>query len=190
FGHTVHAVEYAPKRIRLAALMHDIGKGACEINYGNMYNHASCGSEITRKVMERLKFSNAEINYTCALVAHHMIDMHGNTHENKLRKFIASHAEIIDDLTDLIIADARATGKDIDLDKCTRIKRIRDKMLQDSVPFNLSQLAVNGEDLKQLGYNGKAIGNTLNELLDMCIFGIKRNDKQELLDMLIRRKNR
>lgn len=49
--------------------------------------------------------------------------------------------------------------------------------------FTLKDLAVNGNDLIQLGYKpGKKIGMILNQLLEMVIDGIMENDKAKLID--------
>ena len=62
--------------LRLATLCHDIGKpptkAAGEDGRVHFYGHAEIGAEITRKLMNRLKFSNDEITAVVKLVAQHM----------------------------------------------------------------------------------------------------------------------
>ncbi|MDE6550213.1 MAG: HD domain-containing protein [Clostridia bacterium] len=188
--HSFAAVGYAPKRVRLAALLHDVGKGKCMRRDGNMYKHDQVSACIAADILKRLRFPKSEIERTCRLIASHMRDMDGKTRENKMRKFIAANSDIVDDLTDLMYADAMATGYGADKQKCYRMRRIRDQMVDSGIPMSLSQLAVDGQDLIAMGYSGKEIGETLQSLLDMCIYKIKRNDKEELLDMLNRRRDR
>ena len=48
--------------------------------------------------------------------------------------------------------------------------------------FSLKDLAINGNDLIQLGYKpGKKIGTVLNQLLEMVIDGTIENSKTQLL---------
>lgn len=50
--------------------------------------------------------------------------------------------------------------------------------------FSLKDLAINGNDLIQLGYErGKSIGMMLNYLLEMVIDGIVINEKESLLEI-------
>lgn len=56
--------------------------------------------------------------------------------------------------------------------------------------MSLSQLAVKGDDLMAMGYSGREVGQTLQQLLELCIYKVKRNDREELLDMLRRRTDR
>lgn len=47
--------------------------------------------------------------------------------------------------------------------------------------YKLSQLAVNGNDIKHFGYKGQQIGTVLNYLLDMVMRGVLENNKPILL---------
>lgn len=47
--------------------------------------------------------------------------------------------------------------------------------------YKLSQLAVNGNDIKHFGYKGQQIGTVLNYLLDMVMKGVLENNKPILL---------
>ena len=139
--------------------------------------------------MTRLRYPKAEIKRTVRLVALHMTDMRGDMRECKLRRFIADNADIVDDLTDLIIADAKATCDDADIDKCLRIKRLSDKMAQEGVPFSVGELAVNGRDVAAFGYSGEQVGRVLKELFALTLTGEKKNDRKALLAVLEKRNN-
>ncbi len=49
-------------------------------------------------------------------------------------------------------------------------------------PYSLSMLAIGGNELKELGITGKGIGDTLSELLDLCMKGECENTRDALLE--------
>ncbi|MBE6534012.1 MAG: CCA tRNA nucleotidyltransferase [Ruminococcaceae bacterium] len=57
-------------------------------------------------------------------------------------------------------------------------------LLDDDTPFSISQLAISGNDLISLGYNGREIGKTLAHLLDEVIKDPSLNTKDALLGIL------
>ena len=54
-------------------------------------------------------------------------------------------------------------------------------LLEKQECFSLKQLAVNGNDIKRLGFSGKEIGAVLEELLSEVIDGKCENEKTKLL---------
>lgn len=52
---------------------------------------------------------------------------------------------------------------------------------RDGSVYTLSGLDIDGNDLLELGYKGKQIGNILNHLLDMVMQDMVLNTKEELI---------
>ena len=48
--------------------------------------------------------------------------------------------------------------------------------------MTVSALAVNGDDLMEIGYKGKDIGICLNNMLELIIDEKLQNDREKLLD--------
>ena len=74
YGHTLLAVGYTPPDllVRLAALFHDVGKPATATADGSFTGHEHVGAEIARAALERLRFSQKEIDAVAALVRLHL----------------------------------------------------------------------------------------------------------------------
>lgn len=49
FNHLIETVRYCPPDLRLAGLLHDVGKPLSVQKYGNMHMHAKTGQEIAKK---------------------------------------------------------------------------------------------------------------------------------------------
>lgn len=75
FEHSLAAVDAAEDSIKLAALLHDIGKPRTrsEDEKGiHFYGHDQLGAEMAKEIMKRLKYSNAEIDRVEKLIRWHM----------------------------------------------------------------------------------------------------------------------
>ena len=59
-----------------------------------------------------------------------------------------------------------------------------DALLAEQPCFTLKDLAVNGNDLKPLGFRGSDLGNTLQQLLQAVMDGKVPNEKEALLDFV------
>lgn len=62
-----------------------------------------------------------------------------------------------------------------------RLKELSDRIIRDSDVIRLSQLAVNGQDLLDLGYRGKEIADTLQKLLYAVMEDTVSNTRDALL---------
>ena len=180
--HSLRCVKYAEPEIRLAALLHDVGKPYCKVNTGKFYLHEKEGVQIADKICKRLKVSNYQTELCKKLISLHMYDLDMNTSENKLRRFIVKNYSIIPKLLKIKQADYSACKDDLSACECVKKwTKIIDKMKNEGVPFTLKQLKINGTDLLELGVEPKKIGLILNELLRECATQPSLNDKSKLL---------
>lgn len=75
FSHSLHACDVAEDSIKLAALLHDVGKPRTKSEDGkgvHFYGHDQLGADMVVEIMKRLHFSNDEIDRTEKLVRWHM----------------------------------------------------------------------------------------------------------------------
>lgn len=172
----------APFEVRLAALLHDIGKPAAYFRDGKFSDHPNMGAEICRAALTRLKAPVKTIAFIEDLTRWHMYDYDLKTKENKLRKFIVSHYDIFAALLLVKQADYSACKDNLSPAPCViRLKNLEAKMRAENVPFSLKELAVRGNEIAPLLPSPRYVGATLNELLLHCAMIPSDNVKERLL---------
>lgn len=180
--HTLRAVKYADKKVRLAALLHDVGKPYCYQNFGNYHNHESEGAKIAQDILIRLKAPKKVTDETVRLVNTHMYDYNCKAKENKIKAFIVENHDIYPLI--LLIKQADYSGCKDDLNECptvTRWTEIYNKMQLSNTPFSLKDLKITGNDLKGI-VKDAYIGKILHTLLIQCVKNPALNNKKYLLD--------
>lgn len=172
--------------VRMAALLHDIAKPLCVTTSKNgvqhYYAHPNYGSEIAAGILKRLKYSNNEIEKICYLIKNHDCTILP-TKKSVKKNF--SHTPGGDEklfymLINLMNADQLDHTK-YELIDINQVKELIQQMKDASECFKLSDLAVDGYDMMQLGLEGKQIGSMLNFLLNKVIEDQVKNFKEELL---------
>ena len=186
FGHTAAVVERVPKDpvLRLAALLHDIGKPATfsldETGEGHFYGHAAVSADIADAVLLRLKASNALREEVVWLVKHHM-DRYP-AEERTARRLLSRHGLArMERLLDLQKADFG--GDDPDTAAGEELRKLLRTLAEKEGSLTLKTLAVKGADLMERGMQpGPGLGKILNALLEKVLAGELPNEKEALLD--------
>lgn len=180
--HSLKAVYYAKKDVRLAALFHDVAKPFCMLNYGEYYGHAGVGEKMTERILKGLKADGKTIKETVFLVGAHMKDLDCTEKESKVRRFIAENAPLIPKLLELKQADFSASKDDTKISPTVlKWNEILKKMRSDGTPFTLKELKISAADLTNAGYREAAIGKELKKMLALCREFPEKNDREFLL---------
>lgn len=183
FEHSLQTVRNSPTAVRLAALLHDVGKPVCEENAKNTHDHHIVGEEIVRDVLGQngLKYPNETVTRTARLVKNHMYNLRGDAKPNKIKLFIAENEDIIEDLEALIRADGLSCGKGyVPKEKFLGVHRY---MIENCIPFKVKDLKINGNDILAIEkIDGKLVGSLLNDIFRECLFENIRNNRDELLE--------
>jgi tRNA nucleotidyltransferase/poly(A) polymerase len=177
--HIFSVVDCAPPSlpVRLAALLHDLGKPDAPIE-----EHGEAGARIADAVLERLRYPSRLRRYVVDLIAAHAFQP-GDVDELYARRFLRAHGEeLARDLVEHKEADLRA--KNVPERELEAVKRLRALIDQEqSSPYRLADLAVDGSDLLALGYHeGPELGRVLSDLLDWVVEDPSRNHKARLLE--------
>lgn len=182
--------------LRLAALLHDIGKPASQwidengvAHYyrgkdGQGDDHARVGARMAAERLRALKYPTARIDRIKHLINNHMFATFSS--EKGARKFLNrvgdQHA---DDLLTLRHADQYGkAGPAEDLDNSVeRMRGLVQRVREQGQPQSIRDLAINGKDIIDLGIKpGPQIGQVLQHLTDRVIDDPQMNQRQPLLD--------
>jgi tRNA nucleotidyltransferase (CCA-adding enzyme) len=178
--------------LRIAALLHDIGKPATramgeKTKDWTFYNHEKIGAEIADPICQRLRFSNDERARITHLVRHHLICYQSDWTDAAVRKWIRRVGkERLLDLYALNEADVRGKGRDAsgDLSNLEALKVHVEKMLAEGSALSTRDLKVNGRDLmKELNLTpGPILGELLEGLLELVLTDPAVNERDILLE--------
>jgi tRNA nucleotidyltransferase (CCA-adding enzyme) len=193
YEHSLHTLEHSAKKkynfdTRLASLLHDIGKPATrrldtKRNIYTFHGHDVVGARIAKKILERLKFSNATIDKVGKLIRWHMFFSDTETITlSAVRRMIRNvGVENIWELQNLRICDRIGTGRP--KESPYRLRKYR-SMIEEALrdPVSVAQLKIDGGVLiKDLGMTpGPAMGFILNALLEEVLDDPEKNNLEYL----------
>jgi len=181
--HSFRALLYSKKEVRLSALIHDIGKPVVFLRDGTYHLHPAEGEKIARKRLAELHAPRRVIEDTCWLILNHMYDLRLDKTEKEVKKFIAKNYARLEPLLALKEADILASSENLVPLTVKRWREIIEKMKEEGAPFSLKDLAVNGDDLMEIGIKGKLTGVILQKLFDRALDEPFLNKKDTLISM-------
>jgi putative nucleotidyltransferase with HDIG domain len=190
WDHTVRTVDAAAggvgaKRpvVRLAALVHDIGKPATAAD-GHFYRHEVVGAELAEGLLDRLHVPGSTAARVAHLVRHHMFRYQSTWSDAAVRRFLAKVGpDAIDDLFALREADNEGSGVPRDADGLAELRARIDAELAAGPILDRSALAIDGSDLMtELGLpEGPVLGRILGTLFERVVEEPHLNDRPTLM---------
>jgi poly(A) polymerase/tRNA nucleotidyltransferase (CCA-adding enzyme) len=188
--HNLRALTTCPSKkldVRLAALLHDVGKPATKRGEGyhsTFYNHDHVGARITEKILTRLRFSKAVVKKATLLVDNHLFYYNvDEVTEASVRRLIKRVGlENMADLMAVRIGDRLGSG--VPKAKPYKLRHLEymiEKVSRD--PVSVKMLALKGTDLMEelKIVAGPKIGAILDVLLAETIENPALNTKSDLL---------
>ena len=192
YDHIAHAVaDYRGTdiSIKMALLLHDIGKPECYIEddygIGHFYHHSVASHRIAGDVMTRLRFDSKTTNDVLNLVLYHDADIQPNF--RSVRRWLSKiGVERFEKLIWVRIADIYAHSKRNQIpkiDKCYMIFETIEAVIEQEQCFTLKDLAISGHYILSLGVEeGPRVGKVLNYLLDQVLDGVIENTHDALVE--------
>jgi len=176
--------------LRLAMLLHDIGKPLVhtvdENGIDHFKTHPLRSAEIAREVTGALKLDNKSRSRIYSLVLEH--DNRIPAKKRSVRRFLSKYDEaFFADYIKVRRADTLAQSgyfRREKLEELDELEKIAKQICDEALCLHICDLAVNGNDLKELGLSNRQIGEGLKLLLDAVIEEKTANEKDSLLDYL------
>ncbi len=191
YKHSLYSLKYAVKKnfgfhVRLAALLHDIGKPRSKHGEGEeatFHNHEIIGAKMTRSILKRLKFKKEDREKITLLVRYHLFYYNvGEVSESSVRRLLRKVGkENINELLEVRMADRIGSG--VPKAEPYRLRHMRyliEKVSQDAI--NTSMLEITGNDVMKIMAisPGPVIGDVLSILLLMVINDPSKNKNKVL----------
>ena len=174
--------------LRLAALLHDVGKperrSTDEKGIDHFRGHAEAGADEVKKILRRLKSDNATVDTVSRLVRWHTYPFVAE--EKALRRAMYKiGGDLFPLLFELRRADLEAHAEPYRTEgpeTLQKVWQVYRGIKEREECTSLKDLAVNGSDLIAAGFApGKELGEVLNRLLFLVIEEPEKNKKETLL---------
>ena len=174
--------------MRLAALLHDIGKPATRRTGGKnkhytFFGHEVVGAKMAKTILERLKMPRETIDEVEKLVRWHMF--FSDPDEISLaavrRTIVRIGEDNIENLLNLRVCDRIGTGRPKEQPfRFRKYKAMVDEALRD--PISVKLLRINGDKIMQMSGEkpGKKLGYILHTLLEEVLIDPGKNTKTYL----------
>jgi poly(A) polymerase/tRNA nucleotidyltransferase (CCA-adding enzyme) len=180
---TADALPPSDPVLRLAGLLHDIGK-ATTLGEGHFIGHEVEGARMVDEVLQRLRAPRADARRIVRLIRHHMFGYTSDWTDAAVRRFIRRVGrDLLPDLFALRAADNAASGAREPAHGGLDELRERIERVLDSDPLRQADLAVDGHDLQEvLGLApGPLVGELLGRLLEAVLDDPSLNRRDSLL---------
>jgi poly(A) polymerase/tRNA nucleotidyltransferase (CCA-adding enzyme) len=191
FEHNLRTLQAAADKdfafhIRLAALLHDVGKPATRRTGGKnkhytFFGHEVVGARMAKRILERLKLPRETIESVVNLVRWHMFfsDPEQITLSAVRRTITRIGEEHIEDLLNLRVCDRIGTGRPKEQPfRFRKYKAMVDEALRD--PISVKMLKVNGDRIMAMTGEkpGRRLGYVLNALLEEALEDSTKNTEE------------
>lgn len=178
----------ADKALRIAALLHDIGKPAAKTTddqgIDHFYGHVEHSTDLAESILKRLKFDNDTITKTKKYITYHDYDIAPSARAVR-RAINKIGEEYFGQVLELKRADTLAQSsyqRQEKLDQIDKVEELYEQILQKKECVSLKTLQITGNDLIALGVpKGKEIGRILNSLLEEVLIDPQNNTPEYLM---------
>ncbi|MEA2687689.1 MAG: hypothetical protein QOD51_296 [Candidatus Eremiobacteraeota bacterium] len=195
YRHNLETLDAAPRgdmTLRLAALLHDVGKPRTaaprEDGRGNsFYQHEHVGAEMVPEMLARLRLPNETVETVTHLVRQHMYSADPDAQDRTLRRFVRRIGpEHLDRLFALRWADIEGSGLPKRDDSNEQFEARVAAVLAEKPAFSVRDLAISGGDVIALferkslaasGFRGdRRVGEVLHALFEEVTDDPSRNE--------------
>jgi tRNA nucleotidyltransferase (CCA-adding enzyme) len=174
--------------LRIAALLHDIGKPQTftldSEGKGHFYNHEIESAKIAESILKRMKYSTKISDNIKNLVLYHL-----NTFKNSGRKYVKKlinemgKDEVLK-LFKLMEFDRIAHNPPHDFRSLNELKRLYNEIIEKEEAVSIKDLKISGKDIIELGVSqGKEIGIVLKLIFERVLEDSSLNERKILIKL-------
>lgn len=174
--------------LRIAALLHDIGKPQTftldSEGKGHFYNHEIESAKIAESILKRMKYSTKISSSIKNLVLYHL-----NTFKNSGRKYVK---ELINEmgkdevlkLFKLMEFDRIVHNPPHDFRSLNELKRLYNEIIEKEEAVSIKDLKISGKDIIELGVSqGKEVGIVLKLIFERVLEDSSLNERKILIKL-------
>ena len=194
YRHNLETLDAAPPGdlvVRLAALLHDVGKPRTK-DGAHFYRHEIVGAEMAAEMLGRLRLPNDVIEAVTRLVRHHMYAADPAQEPKTLRRFIRRiGSDLLGEQFALRAADIAGSGLPKRGSENETFEELVWAVVAEKPPLSVRDLAVSGRDvierlvtagrLRSGSRGGPIVGDVLSALLERVTDEPGRNERRLLL---------
>ncbi|MDE2482264.1 MAG: HD domain-containing protein [bacterium] len=192
--HTLDATPTGDPILRIAALLHDVGKPRTK-DGPHFYRHELVGAEMAREMLSRLRFPTDAVQTVEHLVRHHMYNQDPGLTDAAVRRFVRRIGpERLDRQFALRLADIAGSGLTKRDDSNERFEARVWAEVARQPAFSVADLAIGGGEVIEAmvrreivapNFRGDArVGRALAWLLEQVTDAPERNSRETLLALL------
>jgi tRNA nucleotidyltransferase (CCA-adding enzyme) len=199
YRHNLASVDATPPGdlvLRLATLLHDVGKPRTK-DGPHFYGHELVGADMTRALLERLRFSSEQIAQSESLVRNHMYATNADQKDGSLRRFVRRvGVTLLERQFALRHADIAGSGLPKRGGENEEFEARIAALLERKPALAERDLALNGADviaelvaagqLPSGSRGGPLVGRHLRRLLEVVTDDPGSNTRENLLEILRR----
>ncbi|HEY6607740.1 MAG TPA: CCA tRNA nucleotidyltransferase [Candidatus Limnocylindria bacterium] len=186
--HTLRAVDSAPPAdadLRLAALLHDLGK-ATTLGGGHFIGHEDVGADLADGVLRRLRVARAKADRIVGVIRQHMYAYDSTWTDAAVRRFIRRLSGVDRELLFALRRvdnAASGVGPGAETNQLELEARIAEQLEREPALLVHRRLAIDGDDLqRELGLApGPELGALLDRLTELVLEDPSRNERSILL---------
>ena len=195
--HILHSLEHVPpqKDLRLAMLLHDIGKPqTLEVDRKgttHFYGHPAVSAKMAEQILRRLKFDNDTIVTVCRLVEFHDYGNNVKAAPATVRRAINRMGEEI--FPKFLLVKRADIMAQSDYQRSEKLELVEawEKEYQDILAkqqcISLKNLAVSGRDLIAAGMTpGREMGEMLQRMLQHVLEVPEDNSREKLFEIFLK----
>lgn len=193
--HTMYVVDGTPANrvdLRLAALLHDVGKPSSRSSHPTtgdftFYHHECNGAQIAEGILRRLRFSNETRERVTELVRHHLVVYEPTWTDATVRRWLKRVSmQAWRDVIILAHADVRGKGRDVaeDIVRLEELTQHAERVIEAGAALSIRDLALSGGELiRELRITpGPVVGRLLRQLLEDVVEAPEHNQRERLLE--------